>query len=250
MPIDLWLPPKPAIIRPASLREQMFTFPTTFFAGATATRSVEGTFSSSSGGTTSFTSGSIALGTASGTSLVAVAVATAAGAGIAGTALSTVSIDGTNGTIHSNVVFGADTTVKVMGAIASRATSSTSGVISVTYSQNVTNVWIQVYRLNNLTSTTPDDTDTNSGDGLSSVSVTASITGIGVILAAATTTGTTANDASFSAGVATDFAASASNRHGADGSQQNVSSGNVTVTAIPPSGIATARMCIATANWH
>jgi len=250
VPIELWLPPKPAIIRPATLREQMFTFPVTFFSGATATRSVEGTFTSSSAGTTTFTSGSIALGTAVGTSLVAVAVATAAGAGIAGTALSTVSIDGTNGTIHSNVTFGADTTLKVMAAVASRATSNTSGVISVTYAQNVTNVWIQVYRLINLTSTTPDDHQTNSGDTLSSVSVTNSVTGVGIILAAATTSGTTANNASFSAGVTTDLAASASNRHGADGSDQNVGAGNVTVTAIPPSGIATARMCIATANWH
>jgi len=249
MPIDLWLPPKPAIIRSATLREQMFTFPVTLFAGSTATRTNTATATASSGGATTLSAGSVALGTATGTSLVVVAIAVAAGAGIAGTSISSVSIDGTNGTLNANVVFGADTTTKVLAVVASRATSNTTGTISVTASQNITNAWFSIYRVNNLTSSTADNSQTNSGDNLGSVSVTNTITGAGVLIAAATTLGATANDASFSAGVTTDFAASASNRHGADGSAQD-QTGSVTVTAIPPSGIATTRMCIAAANWH
>lgn len=250
MPIDLWVPPKPAIIRASSLRESMFTFPITFFAGSTATRSLEATATTTSGGATTLSAGSVALGTAAGTSLVGVAISVFAGAGIAGTAISSVSIDGTNGTIHANVVFGADTTVKVLAVVASRATSNTTGTISVTASQNITNAFFAVYRLNNLTSTTADDHQVNSGNGLSSVSTTNTVTGVGLILAAASCSSVTANHASFSAGVATDFANTVNNRQGVDGSQQNVSAGSTTITAIPPSGIATARMCIATANWH
>lgn len=225
----------------------MFTIPVTLFSGSSATRTLTFTTTSSSAGTTSFTTGSQSLGTPSGTSLVAVVVVVAAGAGIAGTQIDTVSIDGTNGTIHANVVFGADTTTKVMTAIASRATSNTSGTVTVNLSKNSTRAWIAIYRLNDLVSTTPDDNGVNSGNGLTSISDTASVTGLGIILAGALSSAVSASLGSFSAGVAADYQDTANNLQAVIGSAQNVGAGSVTVTASFP---ASGRECIATTNWH
>lgn len=226
----------------------MLSFPVTLFSGVPATRTLTFTGSGSSAGTTSFATGSEALGTPSGTSLVAVVVVCAAGAGLAGTQISTVSIDGTNGTIHANVVFGADTTMKVMCAIASRATSNTTGVITITLSQNATNAWVGIYRLNNLISATPDDAGTNSGDALSSISDTASVVGgNGIILAGALSSAISASLGSFSAGVMADYQNTGGNLQAVIGSAQNVGAGSVTVTAAFP---AAGRECIATTNWH
>jgi hypothetical protein len=160
-PPKIWLPQKPAIMRPGpriELVDFRCTFPMPFFVPRSSNHAVRAhcgiTAGSVSG--TNFTFSSVALGTAVGTSLVVV-IAYVISTGNSVT-ISSVSIDGTNGTIHVQAqdIDGGFVRTSRIG-IASRATSNTSGTIVVNNSASNQGAAISVYRLTKLTSATPDD---------------------------------------------------------------------------------------------
>lgn len=199
LPPPLWLPPPPALIRPASpelvrsarrldaqeRRAGLVPMLPFYSATAYATRTFLATTTSTATGTT-YTFSSQALGTASGTSLVVVVVHVY-NTGINGTVLSTVSIDGTNGTIHQNansILAGGGGCI---AAVASRATSNTSGTIVVTTNNNCTGCAISVFRVNSLTSATVfgGNAVASSASNITSRSTTLDVPAKGLIFAGA-----------------------------------------------------------------
>lgn len=159
----------------------MLTFPVTLYSGTAATRTA--TASASVAGSTSTPNfGTLALGTAQGTSLVVVIVY-AWNFGTATSALSTLTIDGSAATIHENAVgLFVASSASIVG-IASRASSNTSGGISATFTTNMDNSHIAVYRLNNLTSATPSDHQKATTTNGTTLSLNLNVPSSGIVLA-------------------------------------------------------------------
>ncbi len=163
----------------------MLTFPITLFGcAATATRTFIAITPSAASGTNHTFTG-VSLGSPVDTSLVAViAYVWSTGNDVA---LSSVPIDGTNGTIHIQAQgkYPVGTRTATAGII-SRATTSTSGDITLNCSAANLGAAIAVYRLNQLTSATADDTasaiSAASGVPTSPISDTINITANGLLL--------------------------------------------------------------------
>ncbi len=231
----------------------MFTFPITLFGGtATATRVFEGVTAGTASGT-NFTFSSVTFGAAEGTSLVVVVAyvwSTGNDVAIQGTS----TIDGSAGTIHVQAQ-GKDPvgTRTATTGILSRATTNTSGTIVINCSASNQGAAIAVYRLNNLTSATPDATASAisavSGTATSPISTTINITANGLLLLAAnvvdaapsSVTGATQDGSTTTYPTSTNIG-----RAWAGSEQQMVSESNRPVSAT--NGAHTASLVAAT--WH
>lgn len=167
-------------------------FPICHWSIVSATRTFV-TNNAASAGSTTYTFTSVALGTAIGTSLVAVVVHIGANGGSL-SSISSATINGVSATIHAQNhgggSGGAALSIGVCGVI-SATTSGTSGSIVITGNTSSVGCGIEVYRLNNLTSATPNFTATAStgANGGSSESTTMNITATGILLLGATNYG-------------------------------------------------------------
>jgi len=189
LPPKLWVPPAPAIIRPA--REPIIPaslVPLMPFrqAAAKASANLVASPASSVGVNTSYSFTSVGVGSPAGTSLVAVEIF-AYSSTKGHNSLSACAIDGTNGTIHVQTFAEGAAAVDVICAIVSRATSNTSITIAPTFGTTMDACLIRVYRLQNLTSATPDATTsstTGTGATGTSCSSTMNILANGIALQA------------------------------------------------------------------
>jgi hypothetical protein len=152
----------------------VFTFPVTLFAGRAATRIVGGSGSAGNfSGQSSWSLGTLSIGTADASRYVVVVVGAISGT-LGATTISGVTIGGNAATIHrqQNGLAG---TINAIAAIAGLAVASgTTAAIAVTTPSQVTNVVAAVYALYDLTSNTPNTTGAG-GIESTSVSCTANV---------------------------------------------------------------------------
>lgn len=225
----------------------MLTFPVAYWGGG-ASRTYITSPTPTFGSATSATFTSVSLGTAIGTSLVVVVVHLWDVSGD-GRHLSSATINGVAATIQVQTTGTVATNQDATVAIISAVTAGTSGNIVLTATNTVQGFGCDVYRLNNLTSTTPTTTASNrlTANGTSvSVNITAASNGIlihgcsvnGLGSETISGTGTTVDHTQNLSGDA-DFAEWA-------GSLQNTSSGTVTLSNTFSSGVAG----VAGAAWN
>lgn len=192
----LWLPPKPAIIRPAELRradrildrsgrlvEAMPCMPGFRVTRPPATATYIGGAQFTNPAST-YTTGSIGLGTPLGTSVV-VTIWTIFGGGINGTSLTSILIDSAGASqIQAPLAFvlGSTNTFTVMSYL---VTSNTTGVCQFKCSTNQVGGRVNVWRLNLLSSAAPfHSNNTSSTANVTTLSTTVNIPGPnGLVLA-------------------------------------------------------------------
>lgn len=261
-PQPLWLPPKPAIIRPSDFvrdakrvdrKERLAGLVSVMpiykpVAAGYPTRTNTDNKSSSST-TTNFSFASTAAGSPSGTSIVVV-VASVFNLGTNGSAINSITIDGSAGTIVENASQLNVGSTWSACAIAYRATSNTSMTIAVATAQNGFRCFISVYRLNDLNAAAPVDHDKATGVTPSSLSFsTIDVTGQGIVIAGTAAYVVNAANATIS-GVGTDRTVTDTTvYHSVAGSSDNVNTAsNSTVSATYPA--ASAGAALAAVSWH
>jgi hypothetical protein len=188
----LWLPAKPAILRPAPKPSAQLVarirrgvlFPVIAPAVKAASRVRQTPPSDISGSSASFTYSSVPFGTPSGTSLV-VCIAYAWNNGASGSTITGGSIGGTGATLLVNPagVFAGSSDSAC--AIFYLATANTSGTVVVSLNNSMGEGALEVYRLNDLVSATPYNsatTNTPGGSNGTSLSTTINIPDAGILL--------------------------------------------------------------------
>lgn len=201
MPIDLWLPPKPAIIIPrrpsATLAEQRpaWIFPAAgrYTAGA-ATRTFLQKETTQVANQTTYTFANCNIGAAASDRYI---VAVVGGFGLPNNrVLSSVTIGGSAATIHANANLFVAASARYITGIAGRlVTTGTTATVTVVYATDVMAVcFCALYALHGLASTTPTATATETlgGAGGTVISDTINIPSNGILIVsalAATTTG-------------------------------------------------------------
>ncbi len=179
----LWLPPRPALIRPAP-QSPLLAMP--LLVGVRTYRAPPSRSNTDNANTvsnaTTYTFSARALGTPVSTSLVVV-VAHVHGGGINGEALSSISIDGTVGTLHQNARGFTLAGSSGICGIASRATSNTTGAVVVSCTQQMISARIAIYRLNGLFSATPNHSNKAESSSASSLNTTIDVLASGLIIA-------------------------------------------------------------------
>lgn len=162
--VDLWIPPpKPALILPdrkIKSKAATLTIPpigrrNTALAYANATL-VHTAFVSPGSPATSFNFGTVNLGNTSGTSLVAVCVSAVKTNGAVPIGLASSTIGGSAFDTRLEAQTGAGS-LAITAAICLETIAANSANLTIVTSTNCIFVWAGVYRLNNLTSATPDD---------------------------------------------------------------------------------------------
>ncbi len=169
----------------------MLTFPITLFSGVPATVTNTANVDASAGsvhvspGVDTYTFNGVALGTALGTSLVVVL----ADIWSNGTnpAINAISIDGSAGTLLQSAMATNSSTFDAGIAIASRATSNTSGTIVLTSANGSIRSRISVFRLNSLISATANDSQKASNITPANASVNLNVPADGIVVAGGAT---------------------------------------------------------------
>lgn len=196
-----------------------------------------------------YTFSGVSLGTAIGTSLVVV-VAYMWSSGTQPT-IGSISIDGTNGTLHQAKLATNTLSFDASIAIASRATSNTSGTIITRANNGSIFGRIDVWRINRLLSATPTDSDGAQNVTPANASINLDITAPGVTIAA----GATLNPNDATAPTLTGLTQDANGTHTTNsykwvyGSNEKMSteSGRAITSVLNASGLANAMVA---ATWH
>ncbi len=164
----------------------MFTFPITLYSSAFATVTNTTNVDASAGSVANnYTFTAAALGTPLGVNSLVVVVADIYSNGTTPT-ITSISIDGTNGTLLQSAL--AHTALLDVGvAIASRATSNTTGDIIVRGAAGSVRSRISVFRLNYLVSATANDSQQASNVTPANASVNLSVPNAGIIIAGGAT---------------------------------------------------------------
>ncbi len=162
----------------------MFTFPITLYASAFGTVTNTTNVDSAGGPTANnYTFTAAALGTPHGTNSLVVVVADIYSNGTTPT-ITSISIDGTNGALLQAALATNSSTFDVGVAIASRATSNTTGDIIVRAANGSVRSRISVFRLNYLVSATANDSQKASNITPANASVNLSVPQAGIVIAA------------------------------------------------------------------
>lgn len=153
MPIDLWLPPKPAIIRPAPSSRLAMPFAPGFRGRGGATCAFLQAETPQLSGVATYTFTSVNIGTASADRYVVVVVSN--GVTTVGRTLNSVSIGGNAATLHVNSRIESGGNDVIIGIAGLLVTSGTSANVVVTFSGNMNTCYCRTYALRRLHSTTP-----------------------------------------------------------------------------------------------
>lgn len=165
----------------------MFTFPVTLYASAFATVTNTTNVDASAGSVANnYTFTAAALGTPHGLNSLVVVVADIYSNGT-NPVIQSISIDGTNGTLLQAGTTTNSLTFDAGTAIASRATSNTSGDIIVRANNGSVRSRISVFRLNYLVSSTANDSQKAGAAGAGAISVNLSVPNAGIVIAGGAT---------------------------------------------------------------
>ncbi len=186
-PPPLWLPPRPAIVRPAGdlFGRASFVPAMPFYrasvAGATATLTDSETQVSNAA---TFTFTTKAAGTAVGTSRVVVIVHSWRTVAAASFIINSVNFNGSLADQESFSNSGGTGNVSTIASILSLAVAGTTVTVVVAFSSNMDACRVDVYRLNSLTTSANDDGNFGGGgSNTGSCSLTLNVTSPGVIFA-------------------------------------------------------------------
>lgn len=244
--MDLWLPPKPAIIRPAEYKQASF-IPAWFPAGIVSPKGPAFSILSSGINTANqieYTFSSLSFGAAATDRLLIVAV-TSGGVLDPATLLSA-TIGGVSATIHAQANNTGNSVNGHAAVFSALVPTGTSGSVVVTWdgAGAMGNTAYALYRATGLVSSTPTDTATAAG---TSPTMSIDRANNGFIVAAAA--GVNASDFTWPSPMAEDFVSSDnSTRHSLASSP--VTSGAVTnFNAAPTSGTAQSPSRYAAASW-
>lgn len=199
MPVDLWLPPKPAIIRPAlghsfrgpaprKLIQAPFTFPVAFWGGTVADLELTASPASQFASQSSYTFSNAAIGTAPAAGIDRyVIVVMFSMVNVAGRTLSSITIGGNTATLDVSGAGGVPVTNTVLGAIARiLLNTGTTATVVGNFSGNMASCFCQVYTMVGAQSGTPHHTASSfSTSNVGSRSVSINIPAAGALLAGA-----------------------------------------------------------------
>lgn len=178
----VYLPPKPAIVKPENIEfsKHLLAMPFTMGILSAGKGSVpvsvilrNTTLQSSSTASTTFTFSTVSIGTASSTRYVIAQISAVADA-TAGVTLSSVTIGGVTATIHASQAFGAGAThmAYIAGATVPTGTTAT---VAVTFSAATSSCAVYVTSIDGLQSTTPVTTGSGNGNAGASTANTGAV---------------------------------------------------------------------------
>lgn len=260
----LWLPPKPAIIQPTQpsarnlrrllkRRGQLVDYrwaglipPPMFYSAAAAYATRTNTYSTT-GTSQNNTFTGVSFGTASGTSLVCVIVHAYSNG--TNPNLSTFTIDGTTATEHQTADANSPASNDSICSIGTVTSANTSGTVVVNFSQTITNCRIEVYRLNNLSSATPDASNKTTTTSGTTINFGMNITAAGLIIAGLAAYGGSSGTPSIT-NVTNDNAGSLTGNFYKYVSASNENHAAATPLTITGSWAGTSTGALVAATWH